>query len=102
MRRNATWGGNIEIQALSRHLCVNIVIHQADTPRWEVNNWPKTQRQIHLSYHSGEHYASVRPLGSYAGIPQNIEIKPPSQQQIQKKNEPPSRDEQLIMVLKFQ
>jgi OTU domain-containing protein 3 len=98
MRKNATWGGNIEIQALSRHLGVNICIHQADLPRWEVNNWAKGARQIHLSYHSGEHYASVRPLGSYAGIPQGIEIKPPTQQQIQSKSQPPEREEKLIMV----
>jgi OTU domain-containing protein 3 len=67
MRKNATWGGNIEIQAMSRMLGVNIVIHQADAPRWEVVNWPKDHGSIHLSYHNGEHYGSVRPLGSYAG-----------------------------------
>ncbi len=62
MRKNTVWGGNIEIQALSRLLNVSIlhrrlllsmadiVIHQVDAPRWEVNNWPKDYRTIHLSY----------------------------------------------------
>ncbi len=59
---------------------VNIIIHQLDKPRWEVNsilvhrfgwfilifqqqivNFPVTQKTIHLSYHNGEHYSSVRP-----------------------------------------
>ena len=50
MKKNTTWGGNIEIQAMSMQYGVNIVIHQLDTPRWEVNNFPKNSKQIHLSF----------------------------------------------------
>jgi len=78
MRKNAVWGGNIELQALSRLLTVNIVIHQLDAPRWEVNNWGGNARAIHLSYHSGQHYASVRPMGQFIGIPNHKELKPPT------------------------
>jgi hypothetical protein len=63
---------------MSLGLMVNIVIHQLDKPRWEVCvciffcfffhifflkivNWPSSQKTIHLSYHNGEHYSSVRP-----------------------------------------
>jgi hypothetical protein len=50
MRKNATWGGNLELQAISLEFEVNIVVHQLDQPRWEISNHddPKTQG-IHLS-----------------------------------------------------
>jgi OTU domain-containing protein 3 len=79
MAQDGEWGGNAELQAMSLGFMVNIVIHQLDKPRWEVStirkdvfffctfdllqivNWPATQKTIHLSYHNGEHYSSVRP-----------------------------------------
>jgi OTU domain-containing protein 3 len=61
MRRNTTWGGNIEIQAASLVYNINICIHQLEQPRWEISNFDgATVRTIHLSYHQGDHYASVR------------------------------------------
>eukprot|EP01114_Cavostelium_apophysatum_P019962 TRINITY_DN6573_c0_g1_i2.p1 TRINITY_DN6573_c0_g1~~TRINITY_DN6573_c0_g1_i2.p1 ORF type:complete len:503 (+),score=145.03 TRINITY_DN6573_c0_g1_i2:119-1627(+) len=75
MRQSSTWGGNMEIQALSSVLGVNVVIHQLDFPRWEVNNYGPQTRAIHISYHDGEHYASVRRIGNLTGIPEKIEIK---------------------------
>ena len=39
MRRNGTWGGNLELQAASMAYRVNIVVHQLEQPRWEVVNW---------------------------------------------------------------
>jgi OTU domain-containing protein 3 len=63
MKTNGNWGGNIEIQATSLLYSVNVIIHQLDQPRWEIINFedPKT-RAIHLSYHDGDHYASVRAI----------------------------------------
>lgn len=45
------WGGNLEIQAASLLLNINVIIYQLDQPRWEVINFadPKT-RTIQLSY----------------------------------------------------
>jgi len=57
MSKNGTWGGNMEIQAISLNFKVNVVVHQLESPRFEVINWPLDQRCIHLSYHNGEHYA---------------------------------------------
>src|SRR3989338_1505217 len=62
MRKDACWGGNLELQAASVHYEVNISIHQLGEPMWQVVNWPDTQRLIHLSYHDGDHYNSVHPL----------------------------------------
>lgn len=66
MRKLASWGGHIEIQACSVLYECNVIIHQLDQPRWEVNNHQIPKKTIHLSYHDGDHYASVRSLdGGY-------------------------------------
>jgi len=52
------------------------VIHQVDAPRWEVVNFEQNHfRSIHLSYHNGDHYCSVRMIGDYSGIPKLVEIR---------------------------
>lgn len=49
-------------------LRVNIVVHQLEQPRWEVVNWRDADaRFIQLSYHTGDHYASVQPINGAAG-----------------------------------
>jgi len=66
MQEEGTWGGNIEIQAASMALHVNIVVHQCDAqvPRMAVRNWAgadgKPPATLHLAYHGAEHYNSVR------------------------------------------
>lgn len=79
MATEGEWGSAVELQALSLALRVNIVVHQLDNPRWEMvkcvgslsffslisltrDSFPATQKTIHLSYHNGDHYSSVRPL----------------------------------------
>jgi hypothetical protein len=67
MKQNGTWGGNIELQAASLALHVNILVHQCDetVPRMWVRNWGSSPsgaqpRTVHLAYHGSEHYNSVR------------------------------------------
>eukprot|EP01132_Coremiostelium_polycephalum_P003996 gene3996-4997_t len=63
MRTDGEWGGNIEIQAASLIYTVNVTIHQLNQPQWQViNHFNGKTRMIHLSYHDGEHYNSVRPI----------------------------------------
>lgn len=65
MRRDGWWAGNLELQALSKMLEVNIRVHQLNGPAYDVRNFTGSHaRVMHLSYHSNEHYASVRPTGS--------------------------------------
>ncbi len=64
MRQDGEWGGNLEIAAISQACDVNITIHQLGQPRWEVKNPNNSKaRGVHLSYHDGQHYSSVRKLG---------------------------------------
>ena len=58
MATDAVWGGNMELQALSLALNVNIAIHIPGSV-WEIKNFEGV-RAINLSYHLGEHYNSVR------------------------------------------
>ena len=66
MRQDGVWGGNIEVQAASMTLKMNIVVHQCDehVPRMVIRNWADVQgkpaRTLHLAYHGAEHYNSVR------------------------------------------
>ncbi|XP_024402364.1 OVARIAN TUMOR DOMAIN-containing deubiquitinating enzyme 7 isoform X1 [Physcomitrium patens] len=61
MREETTWAGHMEIQATSLVTRTNICIHQLKTPRWQIRNFITADTTtIHLSYHDGEHYNSVR------------------------------------------
>lgn len=61
MKQLGTWAGNLELQAVSMCFNVNIVVHQLNMPKYEIANHSNA-RTIHLSYHNGEHYNSVRPM----------------------------------------
>lgn len=61
MADDGTWGGNLEIVAMSRRFRINCIVHQLAAPRFAVNYEDGVpDKTIHLSYHQGEHYASVR------------------------------------------
>ena len=61
LRKDATWGGNLEVVAAARLLRRRIVIHQEDGPTWEVAcDNPSDDAPLHLSYHDGNHFNSVR------------------------------------------
>lgn len=66
MSRDNVWGGNLELQALSMALVLDVRIHQLGAPVYDIkNNHGRKEREptpIHLSYHDGQHYASVRRL----------------------------------------
>ncbi|CAL0313460.1 unnamed protein product [Lupinus luteus] len=61
METGGTWAGHMELQAASLVTHSNICIHRSMTPRWYIRNFDdRGARMIHLSYHDGEHYNSVR------------------------------------------
>lgn len=64
--QDGIWAGHMEVQAASLVLRRNICIHQAGQPVWAVNNFEGAAAggpPLHLSYHDGEHYNSVRMAG---------------------------------------
>ncbi|XP_058227730.1 OVARIAN TUMOR DOMAIN-containing deubiquitinating enzyme 7 isoform X2 [Rhododendron vialii] len=61
MEKDGTWAGNMELQAASLVTRTNICIHRNKSPRWYIRNFDSHEAQmVHLSYHDGEHYNSVR------------------------------------------
>lgn len=63
----------MELQAASMVLTSNIHIYQAGQPRWTIKNHLDSSPTLHLSYHDGEHYNSVRLFDDYSsGVPQPI------------------------------
>lgn len=60
MSKDGSWGGNLEIYALSMRFNVNFYIHIYNHPMYIVKNFTEPLRNVQLSYHDGEHYNSVR------------------------------------------
>ena len=74
IEKDGTWGGQLEIQALSVVHNFNCIVHQVDNPIMVFSNYPLgTVKTIHISYHLGEHYNSVRLItDSCDGVPHVI------------------------------
>ena len=66
MKSDGEWAGQVELIAASQALNVNIVVHQFDNPTYRIESRSSSgrARDVHVSYHDGEHYNSVRPIGS--------------------------------------
>ncbi|GJQ11351.1 hypothetical protein GpartN1_g3142.t1 [Galdieria partita] len=63
MRIEGTWAGNMELQAISLLYGVNIRVHRLEQPAYDLENFrEKNAVWIHLAFHQGEHYSSVRRL----------------------------------------
>ena len=62
MAEDGTWAGHVELQAASVACFSNLCVHQAGQPRWEIRNYPLSDRCFHVAYRDGDHYDSVRLL----------------------------------------
>lgn len=94
LSQSGTYAGNDAIVAFARLHQVTIVIHQPNTPLWQIKGWETCEtlqtteknkkrknynnvpssHQLHIAYHGGDHYDSVRRLGDTSHIPANIQI----------------------------
>ncbi|CAL8110515.1 unnamed protein product [Orchesella dallaii] len=73
-----TFAGNDAIVAFARLQNVTVVIHQLNSPTWLIHP-SKDQnqcsgREVHIAYHNGDHYNSVRTLGDDSENPTNIKL----------------------------
>ncbi|KAG0054997.1 hypothetical protein BGZ83_009872 [Gryganskiella cystojenkinii] len=106
MRKNGTYGGNIELVAFARMKRIDVRVYQPgfiyviEGVDVKKEGSSSGQRPVmHIAYHSWEHYSSIRNIdGPHEGLP---EINPrPVQQQPLKKltdQDPPREIEKLIM-----
>jgi len=79
LSEQGTFGGNDAIVAWARlHQCT-VVIHQLNKPLWQIHGGKGGSPggwEVHISYHNGDHYNSVRRLGDNGGHgpPQRIRL----------------------------
>lgn len=75
LSRPGTYAGQDALVAFARLHKVNIVIHQLNSPLWQIQGSEgEPTAELHLSYHNGEHYSSVRRFGDIADTPPHIRI----------------------------
>ncbi|XP_036068815.1 OTU domain-containing protein 3 isoform X2 [Oryzias melastigma] len=71
-----TFAGNDAIVAFARSQQVKVVIHQLNTPLWEINGSEKQVcRELHIAYRYGDHYDSVRRIGDNSESPAQLRIE---------------------------
>ena len=71
LKSDGEWAGQVELIAAAQALNVHIVVHQFEHPSYRIESQTAggkaAPKEIHVSYHDGEHYNSVRPLGARRG-----------------------------------
>ncbi|KAJ8360716.1 hypothetical protein SKAU_G00172410 [Synaphobranchus kaupii] len=108
-----TFAGNDAIVAFARSHQLRVIIHQLNTPMWEINGSDKPAGQeLHIAYRYGDHYDSVRPVGDNSESPALLHIEnlnrsrgqcaarqPGDRQRYRQDASPPthSDDEELIL-----
>ncbi|KAF9130515.1 hypothetical protein BG015_003991 [Linnemannia schmuckeri] len=106
MRRNGTYGGNIELVAFARMKKVDIKVYQPgyiyviEGVDVKKEGSSLGQRPVmHIAYHSWEHYSSIRNIdGPFEGPPE-INPRPVKQEPLRKltSQDPPRSVERAIM-----
>jgi len=79
LERDGTYAGNDGLVAFARANNITIAIHQLNEPLWQIhgstNGETKCDNELHISYHNGDHYNSIRKRGQVnTGAPPNIRI----------------------------
>ncbi|XP_071547451.1 OTU domain-containing protein 3-like [Panulirus ornatus] len=71
-----TYAGNDCIVAFARLHEVVVVIHQLNAPLWQIcgREGKKNLQELHISYHNGDHYNSVRKIGDCTSSPACIKL----------------------------
>ncbi|XP_060074418.1 OTU domain-containing protein 3-like [Ylistrum balloti] len=78
LQKIGTYAGNDAIVAFARLQQVNVIIHQLGSPFLLIRGLSTptpNARQIHIAYHNGDHYSSVRRVSDNTESPANIRLK---------------------------
>jgi len=77
LAESGTFAGNDSIVAFARLHDITVVIHQLNKPLWQIHGGREGRpggSEVHISYHNGDHYNSVRRLGHCAASPSRISL----------------------------
>ncbi|KAL8601373.1 hypothetical protein ACOMHN_042377 [Nucella lapillus] len=77
LRKQGTHAGNDAIVAFAKLHDVNVMIHQLNGKPLMIQGPPggAKVRQLHLAYHNGDHYSSIRRQGDNTETPANIQLQ---------------------------
>lgn len=85
LAEDGTYAGNDAIVAFARLHKLTVIIHQFNSPAWEIHgevvnecstsSGPLTSVQLHILYHDHEHYSSVRRINDNSDSPANIKLR---------------------------
>lgn len=76
LRKPGTFAGNDAMVAFARLHRVSIIVHQLDSALLSIEGCEGPCPELHLTYHHGEHYSSIRKLGDRSSLPARIKFKP--------------------------
>jgi len=77
LAENGTFAGNDSIVAFARLHDITVVIHQLNKPLWQIHGGREGRAgegEVHISYHNGDHYNSVRRMGDCGASPSRIRL----------------------------
>ncbi|KAI3426257.1 hypothetical protein D9Q98_008632 [Chlorella vulgaris] len=75
MRQPGAWAGHVELQVTALLLKRDIHVYQAGQPVWRVSCGEEDAPALHVSYHDGMHYNSVRNAGDHGtGPPEPLRL----------------------------
>ncbi|XP_022109291.1 OTU domain-containing protein 3-like [Acanthaster planci] len=78
LAKSGTYAGNDSIVAFARRHGLNVVIHQLNAPDWKVSGSDRPEaRELHIAYHNGDHYSSVRKFGDKSQEPTKFKSSDP-------------------------
>ena len=77
LAESGTFAGNDSIVAFARKHNLTIVIHQLNKPLWQIHGGAGGMAgaaEVHISYHNGDHYNSVRRCGDAGNTPSKLRL----------------------------
>ncbi|NXB10158.1 OTUD3 protein, partial [Cnemophilus loriae] len=76
LAKPGTFAGNDAIVAFARNNQMNVVIHQVNTPLWQIRGTDRSDaRELHIAYRYGEHYDSVRRINDDSEAPAYLRME---------------------------
>lgn len=77
LRKLGTHAGNDAIVAFAKRNNVNVMIHQLNGKPLLIQGLSSSGnvRQLHIAYHNGDHYSSIRRIGDNTESPANIRLQ---------------------------
>ncbi|GAB0198728.1 OTU domain-containing protein 3 [Grus japonensis] len=76
LAKPGTFTGNDAIVAFARNNQMNVVIYQLNAPLWQIQGMVKNNvKELHIAYHYGEHYNSVRRINDDSEAPAYLQME---------------------------